>query len=490
MSEPSPGSPVLPAVSSREGWILTAVMAGTFLAPLDSSIVNVALPAMAADLQARLNAIGWVVTAYLLSVAVFVLPMGRLCDLWGVRRVYATSFLVFGAGSLACALAPSLAWLIVARACQAVGAAMMFAAGPAIISLAFPAARRGWAIGMVGVAVSAGLTAGPPLGGLLTGWFGWKSIFLVNVPITVLASVWAWRMVPETARRRESFDLAGAVLGAGGLFCLLLGLSESDRWGWDSHAVWALFAVAVVAGVAFVVRERHAAEPLLDLELFRCRTFSSGVSAAVLSYMAMSTALFLMPFYLIRVQGLATAAAGWALVGTPLAMAVVAPLAGRFADRHGSRGLTVGAMLLLAGALFSLSWLTASTPVLGAVCGLVLVGAASAAFQSPNTSAILGATPRPRMGTGSALIGEARTVGMSLGIGAATAIVGFCLPDKVLLSRAQPLSAAEAAVFLPAFAAALRFGSAIAVLAALLCLRREGQSDAGTRAALVASPGE
>ncbi len=452
--------------------VLAVVMAGTFLAPLDSSIVNIALPAISAELGARLTAVGWVATAYLLTNAALVLTMGRLADLWGLRRVYSLGFVVFGAGSAACAASGTLGLLVGSRVLQATGAAMIFAAGPAIITLAFPPERRGRALGMVGLSVSAGLTAGPPLGGLLVGAFGWPSIFLINVPLSIGAAVIAWRRLPDECPVAEPFDLRGAVLFALALLPLLLALSEADRLGWTSLPVLGMVALAVVSAALFVKSQMATAHPMLDLRLFSTVPFAAGIAAAVMGFMSLFTVTFTMPFYLLKVRGLDSQAAGLVLMATPLTMALFAPVSGRLADRVGSRGPATAGMAWCALSVAGMSLLGPQTPIALVALGLACIGAGVSFFQTPNTTAVLNATPPSRRGVGSALVGEARSVGMTLGIALTAAVVTAGLGGADLLSAVRPLALAERALVADAMGSAMLVGGGIALIAAFVSWRR------------------
>ena len=450
--------------------VIIVLMAGTFLAPLDSSIVNIALPAIAESFDARLAAIGWVATAYLLTVASLVLVMGRLGDIWGLKRVYITGFVVFGIGSLACAMAPSLSALIAARVLQASGASMFFAAGPALVTRTFPPNRRGWALGWISLSVSVGLTLGPSLGGVLVGAFGWPSIFLVNIPLCI-AVIWAAaRLLPADCPVREPFDFAGALLAAISMTSLLIGLSEIDRRGLLSLFTVGSLVVAVVSGWAFLVLERRISHPMVDLTLFRSRAFSGGVGSAVMAYMSLFAVMFTLPFYLLQVRGLAPATAGLILTATPVAMALLSPFAGRMSDRWGSRVLTTGALVWLAVTLSAASMLGLDTPLPIVVAALFSIGVGLAVFGPPNTAGILRATPAHRVGVGSALAGQARSLGMALGIAATAAIVSTLLGGENLAEGI--LSAEEAQRFMDALGPALAFAAAIAAVGALVSWSR------------------
>lgn len=453
---------------TRPRAVLIVLMVGTFMAPLDASIVNIGLPAIASQFGVGLSAVGWVTSVYLLTSASLLLSMGRLGDVWGLRSLYAWGLVVFGVGSLACALAPSLPLLLAARAGQAIGAAMLFAAGPALVTRTFPPNRRGWALGYIALAVSAGLTVGPALGGLLVGTFGWPSIFLINVPLTLVVAVLAWRLLPEECPEGERFDVLGGVLGGGALLLLLLGLGAVESQGVVSIPVIAPVVASVAAGFAFVGWERRAPHPMVDLRLFADREFSVGVAAATMAYLSLFAVTFNMPFYLLRVEGFDARVAGLVLTTTPIAMAALAPVAGRISDRSGSRTLTVVGLSVLALGLLVLSYAGPAAPPLHPVFGLLVVGSGMALFQTPNTAAVLRATPRSSAGVGSAFVAEARNVGMAIGVATTAAIVGLAVGPGGLPQGSGPVPAEVALAFTSGMSTSLRTAAVISAFAALL----------------------
>lgn len=446
--------------------VLIVLVVGTVLAPLDSSIVNIALPSIAGQFGASATAVSWVTTAYLLTVASLLLSMGRLGDVWGLRQLYVAGLLVFGAGSAVCATASTLGLLIAARVFQAVGASMLFAAGPALVTRTFPPGRRGWALGYIALSVSLGLTIGPALGGLLVSSFGWPSIFLINLPLTVGAAWLAWRLLPDECPEREPFDIPGALLAGGSLLALLLGLSAAEGSGVLSAPVLVGVSAAVVLFVAFVAWERRAAHPIVDLSLFRTRTFSSGLGAATLAYMSLFAVTFTFPFMLVGVLGLDAKEAGLVLMVTPLSMAAVAPTAGKICDRRGSRGIAALGLLVLAVGLMGASLLSATATVVAVGACLVAIGAGMALFQTPNTAAILKSTPRRQAGVGSAFVSEARNVGMAIGIAVTAAIIGWQVGPEGLRSADRMMAAEVAGRFISGMQMSLRFAALIALGAA------------------------
>jgi EmrB/QacA subfamily drug resistance transporter len=458
--------------------VLLVLVVGTFLAPLDSSIVTIALPAISAEFGVQPALVSWVATAYLLTTASLLLGMGRLGDVWGLRRLYVWGLLIFGAGSLACALSGSIGALIASRVLQAVGASMLFAAGPALVTRTFPPERRGWALGYIALAVSAGLTVGPALGGVLLEKFGWPSLFLINVPLSVGVALLAWRLLPNEESVGEAFDLPGAFLAGLSLFALLVSLTLTESNSLVSIDVLMGFAVCIASLVGFLYVERRSPHPMVDLRLFSSRAFSFGLSAAALNYLALFSVTFNMPFYLLRVRGMDPRSAGIVLTTVPLLMAAFAPFAGRLSDRYGSRGLAAAGSAAIALGIGALSFVSVTTSLVPIVAALGVIGAGMAFFQTPNTAAVLRATPRSHIGTGSAFVAEARNVGMSIGIALTAAIVTSYLGGP-LSGGAAGLPASEAARFVEGITAAYRVTALLALSAALMSWRTERSVEGG-----------
>jgi EmrB/QacA subfamily drug resistance transporter len=404
---------------------LFAVGLGTFMSALDSSIVNTVLPVIRHSFGADVATVEWVITIYLLVISGLLLPFGRLGDMRGQKNVYALGFAAFVVASAMCGLAPSPATLVAFRGLQAIGAAMLFANGPAIITKNVSSARRGQALGLVSTMTYLGLTAGPPLGGILAGVLGWRSVFYINVPIGLAGLAATWFLVPPDAAvaEGERFDLAGASLFLGGLVLLMLALNQGYAWGWLSPVILGSFAAAVVLLAAFVIVEGRVVCPMLDLSLFGERVLSAAMAGAVVNYIVIYTVVFLMPFYLIQGRGLSPARAGLLLAVQAITMAIVAPISGTMSDRIGSRVPTMLGMGVLAAGLLLLSRLGAATPVVYMAGALFVTGLGPGMFVAANTSALMGAAPRHRQGIAAGVLAEARNVGMVLGVGFSGAIL-------------------------------------------------------------------
>ena len=326
---------------NRKWWTLAAVAFGLFMIMLDNTVVNVALPSIQRDLDARLSELEWIVTGYALTFAALILTGGKLADLLGRRRVFISGLFVFTMASLACALAPSAEFLIGARVVQGAGAALMNPATLSIISATFPPRERGAAIGIwAGVSATA-LAIGPLVGGLLTEHVGWSSIFYINVPIGAIAIVASFLLIDESRDLSDGQrpDLPGLVSSGIGLFALTYGLIEGGQKGWTSALILGAFALAAVALALFVVLESRQRAPMLDLSLFRNRTFFGANLTILMVALAMFGVFFFVSLYMQNVLGYSPVKAGAAFLPMTLLITVTAPLTGLLSDRVGSRWL-------------------------------------------------------------------------------------------------------------------------------------------------------
>ncbi|MCL4516236.1 MAG: MFS transporter [Firmicutes bacterium] len=428
--------------TDRYKWLaLATVGIGTFMAPLDGSVVNIALPHIASSLRATLPTVEWVVMMYLLVISTLLLTYGRLGDMIGHKPVYLAGFVIFTAGSLLCGFSPAIGYLIAFRAVQAIGAGMMMAIGPAIVTSAFPAHERGKALGMNAMVVATALALGPTIGGLLVSTFGWRSIFFINLPIGVFGTIWAWRVLRMNPTvPGQSFDVPGAITIFVALTALLLALSKGQDLGWSSLPIVSLLAAAVVFGALFLLNERRVAQPMMDLSLFENRLFSAANLSALLNFMAQSAVTFLMPFYLENVRHLEAAHAGLVLSPMPLVVLVAAPFSGSLSDKIGSRLLSSTGMAVIALDLGLLSRLGVATPLLLIGALLAIAGLGAGLFQSPNNSAIMGSVPKHRLGIASGMLASMRNIGMVVGVALSGAILTNRLPVHASRLSAQGLA--------------------------------------------------
>ncbi|MGK5087955.1 MFS transporter [Bdellovibrionota bacterium FG-2] len=428
----------------RKWWVLVSVACGTFMATLDSSIVNIALPTLTQELGVDLPQVKWVVIIYLLVITCLLLPFGRISDQFGRKRVFQLGFFFFTIGSILCGLSSSLQGLVLSRAFQAMGAAMLMANGPAIITACFPSNERGTALGTMGMVVSAGLISGPSIGGILIGHWSWPSIFLVNVPIGFIGIFLVQIFVDATVAgqgtqkspraMRPPFDWAGAILQMILLisFIVLFDPPSLSIAGNLPFAVprLALLAIVVVVGAIFVKVESRAPAPLFDLALLKVRSFWTGNLASFLTFVSFSSVSVLMPFFLQNVLHFSPKLTGVFMTAVPLMIFVVAPISGRLSDRMGSRGLSAAGALIGAMSVFGMAGLfgdgiTEHVSRAGIIFALGSVGLATGLFQSPNNNSIMGAVPLSKLGVASALLATIRNLGLVTGTGLATSLFSW-----------------------------------------------------------------
>ncbi len=404
--------------------ILVATIA-SFVAPFMGAAVNVALPAIGAEFSLPAVSLGWVATAYLLAAAVFLLPFGRLGDLYGRKRIFLAGNVLFTIASLLCAFAGSATMLVGARFLQGVGAAMIFGTSVAIVTSAVPPGKRGRALGVAVAATYLGLSLGPVVGGFLTHGLGWRSIFLFTATLGALVIAFVvLRLKGEwTGAKGERFDAPGAVLSSGSLASLMYGFTRLPA----AAGAWLILAGA--AGLlAFGLWELRARHPLIDLRLAAGnRVFAFSNLAALVNYSASFAVGFLMSLYLQYVKGFDPRQAGAVLVAQPIVMALCSPFAGRLSDRIESRIAASAGMAITAASLFLFIFLGAGTPLAAVVLNLMLLGLGFALFSSPNTNAVMSSVESRFYGVAGATLGTMRAAGQMMSLGIAMLVFALVL---------------------------------------------------------------
>ncbi|MCU0275352.1 MAG: MFS transporter [Acidobacteria bacterium] len=409
----------------------------SLLTPLMASAINVALPAIGREFAMGAVTLGWVASAYLLAAAAFLLPFGRLADITGRKRVFTIGTVVFSAASLLAGLAPDAPFFLLARLLQGMGGAMIFGTGVAILTSVFPPQRRGWVLGINVGATYAGLSLGPFIGGLLTHHWGWRWVFLLNVPLglLVLAAV-RLRLKPEWADcRGEPFDWAGSLAYSAVLTAFMLGFT------WLPGVRGALMLLGAAAAFPlFILWESRSAHPIFQARLVRGNTvFAFSNLAALVNYSATFAIGFLLSLYLQYIKGFSPRTAGLVLVAQPVVMALFSPLAGRLSDRHEPRIVASLGMALCAAGLLLFSWLKPESGLGAILANLMLVGLGFALFSSPNTNAIMGAVERRQYGVASATLATMRMVGQMLSMGIATLVFSLFIGPARIAPANYPL---------------------------------------------------
>jgi EmrB/QacA subfamily drug resistance transporter len=432
---------------NKKWWTLAAVSVGLFMIMLDNTVVNVALPSMRRSLHMTLSELEWVVAGYALTFAAFMLTGGKLADYLGRRLIFMVGLAVFTGASLACGLAPSGGFLIGARVVQGLGGALMNPATLSIITATFPPRERGKAIGIWAGVSGMALAIGPLVGGLLTEHVNWNWIFFVNVPVGIVGLLAIPLLIDESrdTSHEQRLDVPGLATSGVGLFALTYAFIEANQYGWSSGRILGAFAIAAVMLVSFVFLEAHQRAPMLELSLFKNRTFSGANGAMLFVGLAMFGTFFYVSLYMQNVLQYSPVETGASFLPMTLLIILIAPRAGALTDKIGSRWLVGLGMTLLAVMLFYYSQLGANESFWAILPGLLIGGVGMGLTMTPTTAAAMSAVAVDKAGVGSAVLNSSRQVGGSLGIAVMGAIV------------------ASASDFLTGFHDSLRVG-------ALLCL--------------------
>jgi EmrB/QacA subfamily drug resistance transporter len=438
-------SPTLPSTTEGELdrrsrlLVLAICCASVVVVVMDISIVNVALPAIRADLNTSVSGLQWTVDAYTLVLACFLVLAGSTADRIGRRRTFQVGLAAFGLGSLLCSLAPSIGWLIAARALQAVGGTMLNPVAMAIVATTFPApAERARAIGVFGSMSGLALALGPILGGALVDGLGWRSIFWINVPIVAAAIVCTALFVPESrAARARRFDPVGQTLVVLLLGCVVYAIIESNALGWTSPVILGLLAVAALSARGILTYEPRRADPLLELRLFRSVSFSGAIVTALFAMCGFGAFLFVTTQYLQDVRGMPALAAGLSLLPVGALVLVLSPLTGRVVGARGPRLplLVAGAGLALGGG--ASTWLGPATPLPVVIAIYLLFGVFLGAVNPPITNTAVSGMPRSMAGVAASLASVGRHTGTTLGVAIAGTIVGSSLDGGAFASAAH-----------------------------------------------------
>jgi EmrB/QacA subfamily drug resistance transporter len=486
-------------VAEKDPWpALFALCLGFFMILVDSTIVSVATPAIIEDLQADVNDVVWVTSAYLLAYAVPVLITGRLGDRLGPKRLYLTGLTVFTLASLWCGLTGTIEGLILARVVQGLGASMITPQTMAIITRIFPAQRRGAAMSLWGATAGVATLVGPILGGVLVDGLGWEWIFFINIPVGVIGFALAWRLVPTLETRMHRFDWLGVVLSGVGMFLLVFGIQEGHQYDWGTIAgpisVWTLIVAGlVVFGLFLVWQARNRSEPLVPLGLFRDRNFSLANVAISAMGFAITALAFPLMLYAQLVRGLSPTRAALLLVPMAVMSIVLAPGVGKLTDRVHPRLIT---SLGFAAIIGSLGWLsrvmTADSATWQILLPMTLLGIGNAFVWAPNSATATRNLPPQQAGAGAGVYNATRQLGAVLGSAAIAVLMDARLAGEGLTfaptegGTVQQLPAQVQAPFADAMSAAMLLPPAVLLLGLLAVLFFERPRHQGWGAPAVA----
>jgi EmrB/QacA subfamily drug resistance transporter len=396
--------------------VLLVATIASFLTPFMGSSVNVALPVIAKELAVNAILLSWITTSFLLTSAMFAVPFGRIADIYGMKRIFILGMILFTISSFLASLSPSVEFLIFSRVVQGIGSAMIFVTGVAIIAYVFPQRERGRAIGIAVTAVYIGLFLGPILGGLLTQYIGWRSIFYLMVPLGLLVTAlifFKMRGTEWAECKGEKLDLVGSLLYSVSLLLVLVGFSEITGLMGKLMLIF-----GIIVGIGFVIYELRVEHPVLEMRLFfKNRKFAFSNLAALISFTGTFAVVFLLSLYLQYIKGFDPRVAGLVLATQTIFMALVSPVVGRLSDKYESRKLASIGMAITTVGLIIFSFLSADTSLYVILFSLVLLGVGSGIFSTPNTHAIMNSVERRYFGVASATNSTMRIVGQTLSMG-------------------------------------------------------------------------
>ncbi|WP_071187885.1 MFS transporter [Trichormus sp. NMC-1] len=404
--------------SSGKWWAIVGISIGVFIFALDVYIINLALPIMVESLHTSFATIQWVVLSYLLAIAIFVLSAAKLGDMWSKKQLYIGGLIVFTVSSLLCGLAPNVGYLIAFRALQGLGAAFISGLGTAMIVEIFPPEERGLGLGIRAGVFGLGIMLGPTVGGLLISWGDWPLIFLINVPIGIIACFIVAYLVPPSfvSGTKQKFDVIGTLILTLTLTCFTLGITFLQSEGFGSHIALKFLVLSAISFGCFLIVEARLSEPMLELSIFQSLDFSLGLVLRFLGNFVMAGVILILPFFLKLVKQYPTEKAGLLLAVPPIIIVLIAPIAGILSDRYGSRIISLIGLVLMAIGCLLVSTFDSGLTLSNYIVGIIPYGLGVGMFQSPNNSAIMGAAPQDRLGIASGLLSLSRILGQTAGV--------------------------------------------------------------------------
>lgn len=422
---------------SHQTWIVMSVAFASFMAALDTYIVNVALPTIAHYFDVGTSDVALVTLSYLLIITSTLPIFGKIGDRIGFKTIFIWGFVFFSAGSLLCGLSPHIYLLIASRCVQGIGASMLYAVGMALVPRHIPEQRRGWAFGITATLAGLGVVIGAPLGGVITQYLNWHWIFLINVPVGIVAIFVALKVIPahkieKSKSPKNPFDIIGAVMSFLGLAALVSGLNKGQEAGWDHPAIIVSFLLSALLLTGFILWERRCKDPLLDLKIFNISSFKYGAFAAMFPWAAFAGGNFLLPFYLELDKGMQSSIVGALFLISSIIYIITSPFMGKLSDRSGTRILCcIGAAGAAAASIFFVFTLGISSLV-PVILYLAVIGFFMGMFVPANNSMTLGAVPEETQGASSAASRALMNLGMVLGVAIYETIFSSALPPSVL----------------------------------------------------------
>lgn len=411
--------------------ILFVVVAMTFMATLDSSIVNVTLPVMSKSLSVPLSSIIWVVASYIIIICSTILFFGRLGDMVGKTKIFQYGSVIFTLGSLLCGISNSFVSLVIFRFIQGIGASAYMANNHGIITEIFPREERGKALGILITAVALGTMIGPPTGGIISSFLSWHYVFLINVPIGIIIFIISMKYLPKIKRPIQKLDVSGAVLQFLGFSLFFGAFILSPKTGFSNLWIIVALATSIVLIVAFIYIESRSNQPLLALKIFKNKLFSLNLICAFISFTCIAASTFLLPFYFQYTLKLSSSTTGFLLMVSPIVLAIFSPMSGTLSDKIGSEILCLIGLTLMSIAFFLLSLLTEYSAVLQAVIFMALMSLGQSIFQPANNSLVMSNCPPEQLGIAGSVNSLVRNLGIIVGISLSTTLLYVFMSQKL-----------------------------------------------------------
>lgn len=405
-------------------WLILCITAlSPFMATLDASVVNIALPVMAKNLKVDSSAVSWIINAYLITLVSTILAMGKWGDLRGQTKVFQFGVIFFTIGSICCSLSPNFTCLIISRVIQAFGAGATMANSQGIIAKTFPIEERGKALGINGAFVALGILAGPSIGGFIISVAGWPYMFWVNVPIGILTFISGILIFPKEKTKSGKLNIKSVLIFALAMVSFFYGLQESQRMGFTNPIILVCFLIAIILTAYFIKTQKNIATPLLDIRIFNNKWYTVSIICAFTSFIGIACFSLIMPFYLQDIRNMSPAVAGLYMTIYPLILVFLSPLSGSLANRVGAEKLTLVGLTLTVIGLIAMISLNITTPLKFVVIFIIILGLGNGMFQSPNNFLVFNTLDKNQYGVGGSVNALVRTVGQAMGTALSTMLL-------------------------------------------------------------------
>lgn len=460
--------------------VLTVTTIGIFMASLDASLLVVGLPVVINELEADLATGSWLITIYRLAITILLVPIGRLGDMYGRVKLYSIGYFIFAFSSLLCVFSFNIYQLLVFRLIQGVGGALMFVNSMAIVTDAFAGRGLGLGIGINQIAINAGTVIGYTLSGVIISLYGWRALFLVNVPIGVFGGVWARLRLKETnlSLRVEKFDFTGAIIFSTSLTLLILGLTSGAI---TSLLPLSLIVTSLIFTTLFMIVEKKTAYPMLDFKLFKIKTFTAGNISNLLNGLSFASLAFLISVYLEVVVGYSPIQAGLSLIPLDLTLIFIGPISGWLSDKIGARMLSTVGLIISAAALIVLSNISINLDYNLLSIGLIMAGLGVGLFRSPNASSVMGSVPSEMRGVAAGVRSTIINTSMALSIPFSIAIISTTMPSsgssRLINSGSSMESLSNVTDLVQGIRNALLASAVLNIIAAVISYLREEKSQ-------------